>query len=64
MNWLKLNPGCHVPDFLQEITCIGEEEPADTKGIKSQQIREQARISLLLNQVVSVLAFYIYVTIA
>jgi len=38
MNLLNLNPGCRVPESLEAITCIGEEEPADTKDIGSQQI--------------------------
>jgi CubicO group peptidase (beta-lactamase class C family) len=45
MNWLNLNPGCHVPDSLQEITCIGEEEPADTKAIGSREIEELWRLT-------------------
>jgi CubicO group peptidase (beta-lactamase class C family) len=45
MNWSILNPGCDVPDSLQAITCIGEEEPADTKEIGSQQIEEIWRLT-------------------
>jgi CubicO group peptidase (beta-lactamase class C family) len=45
MNWSIFNPGCDVPDSLQAITCIGEEEPADTKEIGSQQIEEIWRLT-------------------
>ena len=45
MSWPRLNPGCHVPDSLQEITCIGQEDPADTKEIGPQQIGEIWRLT-------------------
>jgi CubicO group peptidase (beta-lactamase class C family) len=38
MNWPVLNPGCQVPSSLGPITCIGEEEAADTRAIGPQQI--------------------------
>lgn len=40
MNWPTLNPGCRVPSSLQAITCIGEEEAADTRAIGPGQIDE------------------------
>jgi CubicO group peptidase (beta-lactamase class C family) len=38
MNWPILNPACHVPKSLREITCIGEEETADTSAIGPREI--------------------------
>lgn len=45
MNWLTLNPGCHVPETLQEITCIGEEETADTSAIGPREIGKIWRLA-------------------
>ena len=45
MIWSKLNPGCNVSDSLQEITCIGEEDPADSTEIGPQQIGEIWRLT-------------------